>query len=214
MSTFARFAGLAAAVIVVAAAGTVLILGGGIGGDAAGAASPPSSMGVPTGAPSTLQATTKPSLPGEFTACVPQNSEFRTGTDAREVVSTDDGDVTIDRRRGFTWSGAITATDSRLSGTHYYSWDGDAYTLASGDAGQTAWSEGHRIDNEAGTWNGSGSGISWPDGTNWAGPVVLIGEGGYAGLTAVLVNADGPCFLNFRGIITEIPEAPVPFTED
>jgi hypothetical protein len=213
MSTYLRLGGLAAAVIVLAVAGTALMLGGG-SGLPTGAPSPLPTAGPPTGAPPSTGpgATDAALLPGEFTACVPENSEFKAGTNERDVISTADGDVTIDRKRGYTWKGTITATDTRFSGTHYYSWDGDTHTLASGDKGQTAWSEGHRIENDGGAWHGSASGITLPDGTNAAGPAVLIGEGGYEGLTALLIGSAGPCFLYYRGIVTSIPDPPVPFT--
>ena len=207
MSTLLRVGGLAAAVIVLAVAGTALILGGGIDG--------------PTDAPSPLPsaggsaAPTAPTLlPGEFTACVPANSEFRTGTDAEEVIPGTDGDVTIQRRRGFTWMGGITATDPRFSGTHYYSWDGDNYTLASGGDGQTTWAEGHRIENDDGAWHGSTSGLTMPDGRVETSVIVLTGEGAYEGLTAVLVSFEGGCFFDYRGIVTEIPDPPLPYTSD
>jgi hypothetical protein len=215
MSTNLRLGGLAAAVIVLVVAGGALLLGGGRNTGATDSPSPPPSATDPTGTPPPATATPAPAalLPGEFTACVPQNSEFKAGTDARDVVSGADGDVTIDRTRGYTWRGAITATDARFAGTHYYSWDGDTYTLASGEKGQTVWSEGHRIENEEGAWHGSNSGITLPDGTVDHVPTILIGEGGYQGLTAVLMVAtDSPCFFDYRGIVTQIPDPPVPFT--
>lgn len=220
MSTFARLGGLAAAVIVVIVAGTALMLGGGIGSDPTGAPSPPPTLEIPSGAP---PATRPPAsgaalLPGEFTACVPQNSEFKAGTSEQDVVSTADGDVTIERTRGYTWKGAITATDPRFTGTHYTSWDANGYTPGSANPfvavveGLATWAEGHRIENADGAWSGSTVGITFPDGTNEGGPAVLTGEGAYAGLTAVLVVADGPCFFDFRGIVTEVPDPPVPYT--
>jgi hypothetical protein len=42
--------------------------------------------------------------------------------------------------------------------------------------------------------------------------VVLIGEGAYGGLTAVLFGIEGSCFFDFRGLIMEFPDPPVPAT--
>ena len=215
MSTNLRLGGLAAAVIVLVVAGGALLLGGGRNTGATDSPSPPPSAGVPTGTPppaATATPTPAALLPGEFTACVPMNGPIKAGTDDRDVIATADGDVTIDRRRGYTWRGEIIATDTRFSGTHFYSWDADTYTLASGDEGQVAWSEGHFIENANGTWHGSAVGISLPDGAEQGSPAVLTGEGAYEGLTAVLLVTEGSCFFDFRGIVMEVPDPPVPFT--
>jgi hypothetical protein len=220
MSTNTRLGAAAAAVIVLVVAGVAIALRGGIGPGATGAPSPGPSAAGPTGtasAPTTTASRAAP-LAGEFTACVPGNAEFKTGTNEREVVSGDDGDVTIERTRGFTWRGTITATDPRFSGTHYYSWDANGYTPGSANPqaptveGQASWAEGHRIENDQGAWQGWAVGVSLPDGTEVAGPAVLTGEGGYAGLTAVLLGTDGACFFDFRGIVMEVPDPPVPYT--
>jgi hypothetical protein len=214
MSTSLRLGGLAAAVIVLVVAAGALLLGGGRNTGAIDSPSPPPSTAGPTGTPPAATATPVPAalLPGEFTACAPLNNEFKAGTTDRDVVSSADGDVTIKRTRGYTWRGEITATDPRFSGTHYYSWDGSEYTLASGDALQSTWAEGHRIENAEGAWHGSAVGLSLPDGTKWPGPAVLTGEGAYEGITAALLAVEGSCFFDFRGIVTEIPDPPVPYT--
>ena len=149
-------------------------------------------------------------VPGEFTACVPHNSPLRSGTDERVVVSHPDGDMTVERSRGHTWAGTITATDPRFSGTHYYSWDGDGYTLASGDEGPSAYAEGHRIENAEGAWQGAATGATLPGGITAASPVVLTGEGAYEGLTAVLFGIEGSCFFDWRGLVMGFPDPPVP----
>lgn len=171
----------------------------------------------PTGTsqrPSATETESAVVMPGEFTVCVPRNRELRSGTDEQVVVPHPEGDMTIERQRGYTWSGPITATDPRFSGTHYYSWDGDAYTLASGDEGPLAYAEGLRIENAEGAWQGEGTGATLPDGTSATGPVVLTGEGAYEGLTAVLIGIDGSCFFDFRGIVMEFPDPPVPATTE
>ena len=153
-------------------------------------------------------------VPGEFTVCVPYNDTLRRGTDEQVVVPHRDGDMTIERQRGYTWVGTITATDPRFSGTHYYSWDGDAYTLASGDEGPLAYAEGLRIQNAQGAWQGTANGATLPDGISASGPMVLTGDGAYEGLTAVLLGIDGSCFFDFRGIVMEFPDPPVPATTE
>jgi hypothetical protein len=152
--------------------------------------------------------------PGEFSVCIPTNAELRKGTDEQLVVTHPDGDMTVERQRGYTWSGTHTATDPRFSGTHYYSWDADAYTLASGDEGPLVYAEGLRIENAEGAWQGEASGATLPDGTSATGPVVLKGEGAYEGLTAVLLGIEDSCFIDFRGIVIEFPEPPVPATTE
>ena len=120
--------------------------------------------------------------------------------------------MTVERQRGYTWSGTHTATDPRFSGTHYYAWDADTYTLASGDEGPLVDATGLRIENAEGAWQGEARGATLPDGTIANGPVVLTGEGAYEGLTAVLLWEEDPCFINFRGIVIEVPDPPVPAT--
>ena len=61
-------------------------------------------------------------------------------------------------------------------------------------------------------WHGSSSGLSMPDDTTQNSVVVLTGEGAYEGLTAVLYSFEGGCFFDYRGIVTEIPDPPVPYT--
>jgi hypothetical protein len=152
-------------------------------------------------------------VPGEFTACVPFNSELRRGTDETIVVPNPDGDMTLERRRGFTWSGAITATDERFSGTHYYSFDDDGYTLALGEPGPRVVAEGHRIENDEGAWQGWSMGAGLSEDSLALSPAFLTGEGAYEGLTAILFADEGICSFNFRGIVIEVPEPPVPSTD-
>ena len=153
-------------------------------------------------------------VPGEFTDLRSAQPPLRTGTDEQVAFPHPDGDMTIERQRGYTWTGTHTATDPRFSGTHYYSWDADSYTLASGDEGPLVYGEGLRIENADGAWQGKGTGATLPDGTMAHGPLLLTGEGTYEGLTAFLVGMEGSCFINWRGIVMEIPDAPVPATSE
>ncbi len=218
MSSVAKIATVAAAVVVVVVAGMAFVIGGrGIGVEAS--AEPSSS---PVEAEQTEAAIPSASagqraaaqVPGGFTACVPINKELRAGTDERLVVAHPDGDMTLERRRGFTWAGTITATDERFSGTHYYSWDGDAYTLASGQPGPSVVAEGHRIENGDGAWQGWSMGAGLSEQTR-SSPAFLTGEGAYDGLTAILFDAgEGGCFFNFTGVVLEVPAPPVPATSE
>lgn len=184
------------------------------------AVAPPPSSAVPTPTDTSPQPSATESgasavvVPGEFTVCIPINKPLRIGTDEQVAVPHPDGDMTIERQRGYTWTGSHTATDPRFSGTHYTSWDGDTYTLASGAEGPSAYAEGLRIENDEGAWQGTASGMTLPDGTSANGPLVLTGEGAYEGLTAVLLGIDGPCFIDFRGVVMEFPDPPVPATTD
>jgi hypothetical protein len=144
-----------------------------------------------------------PPLPVEFTACVPTNSTFRTGVDEVITIPSPDGDVTLERRRGFTWRGAITSSDPRFAGTHFYSFDADDYTLPGGGEGPSIFAEGHRIETDEGAWQGS----------SYGGNIVLVGEGAYEGLTAIVsTESGGGCFYDFSGYVMEVPAPPVPYT--
>lgn len=213
-----KLAAGAAAALVLAIAGTIFFLQNDVPDDVA---TPPTAPATATPSPTPEAtapgATAAALLPGEFTACVPPNSQFKAGTYVTEVIPGPSGDVSVERTRGFTWRGTITATDPRLSGTHYTSWDANGYTPGSANPhalteGQASWAEGHRIENDEGAWSGSSVGLTLPDGTQAGGLVVLTGEGAYDGLSAMMFHIDGGCFFDFRGVVTEVPDPPVPYT--
>jgi len=215
MNMYAKLAIAAAAGLLVALLGIYLLPGrdsGSIGRPASSSAVLPSADAGPSATASDGGAASR--VPGEFTACVPSNTELRHGTDETGVVPHPDGDMTLERRRGFTWSGAITATDERFSGTHYYSWDGDTYRLPSGAPGPDVVAEGHRIENDRGAWQGWSMGGGLSADTKTFSPVFLRGEGAYDGLTAILFTNDASgCFFGFRGLVLDFPEPPpVPAT--
>jgi hypothetical protein len=217
MNTTTRLILVGAALLIGIGAASVLLSGGGQPGPAPAPSSAPlaSSTSVSSSQPSaSASGDASVILPGEFTACLPHNSQLRSGTDEQLVVPHPDGDMTVERRRGYTWAGTITATDPRFSGTHFYSWDGDSYTLTSGAEGPTAYAEGHRIENAEGAWQGSANGATLPDGTSADSPVVLTGEGAYEGLTAVLFSVEGSCFADYRGLVMEFPDPPTPSTTE
>jgi hypothetical protein len=215
MNNFAQLA-IVAVLLVVAGTGCTST-GQSVGGQASSESSAsvveadPTTAAVPTGSAS--EGSTA-SAPGEFEVCIPTNNTLRAGTDQQVVVAHSEGDMTVARQRGYTWSGSHTATDERFSGTHFYSWDGDSYTLASGDEGPQVAAEGLRIENDDGAWQGSGATATLPDGTSGSSPLVMTGEGAYKDLTAVLLWIDGDCFLNLRGIVIDFPETPVPATSE
>jgi hypothetical protein len=207
---------LAVAAVVIIGCGQSSVTPSGV--ESTVAPSPSPTVAAPTGTSPQPSATesgaSAVAIPGEFTICIPKNRELVRGTDEQVAVPHPDGDMTIERQRGYTWSGTHGATDPRFSGVHYTSWDGDTYTLASGDEGPIAYAEGLRIENDEGAWQGDASGVTLPDGTSWTGPLVMTGEGAYEGLTAVLLGTDGPCFIDFRGLVIEFPDPPVPATTE
>jgi hypothetical protein len=180
-------------------------------GGPTGAAGPVTQASV-GGAAQGLAAITSP--PVEFTACIPKNRYYRTGTEEQTTVPSPDGDVTVDVSRGFTWRGTISATDDRLSGTHYTSFNSDTYTLPDGGT-LTSWAEAHQIENDEGAWHGSSVGFTDAGEVSETGPAVLIGEGSYEGLTAIIFTSiEGDCFLNVRGFVTSVPATPARVTEE
>jgi hypothetical protein len=214
MNSYTKFAIAAVALLIVAIVTINLLPGRDLGAvGASPSATPAASGAVPSPNPAASDGAAS-RVPGEFTACVPTNSELRHGTDETKEVPYPDGDMTLQRRRGFTWAGAITATDERFSGTHYYSWDGDTYTLPSGAPGPEIVAESHRIENDQGAWMGWSMGGGLKKDTKSFSPVFLKGEGAYDGQTAILFpgNEAGGCFFSFTGVVLDFPEPRSPFT--
>jgi hypothetical protein len=152
-----------------------------------------------------------PQPPVEFTgsiACGPPVASDRAGTDTTLEVG-DEGLVLSRFRRG-AWNQSIDVSDPRLEGRVYHTWESDAYALPGSNGPEIqAWTL--RIENEDGAWEEVGYGGSYADGTSMGdGPSVLIGEGTYAGLTAIYeVTAETPpCGIYIRGVIFE--DAPIP----
>ena len=128
-----------------------------------------------------------------------------------------DGELTVERTAWVHVERRDRGHRSALRGAHCYSWDANGYTEGAANPyvavmeGLATWAEGHRIENAEGAWTGSTLGITLPDGTQKASPALLTGEGAYAGLTAILMVADGDCFFDYRGIVIEVPDSPVPY---
>jgi hypothetical protein len=151
-----------------------------------------------------------PAPPVEFTACtfVGPVVEPRTV----EQVSLPDGETTIERSSVTYRQTAAQVSDPRLEGIWYHTEDNDSYS-GPGTDGLTIGTWTRRIENDEGAWQGTTHlTIDYPDGTNVGGspgPYVMIGEGAYAGLTALLTHGEEGC-PNERGYIFEgsIPAPP------
>ena len=156
--------------------------------------------------------------PVEVSACVNPGPAVHVGTEERSQVSLPEGEMTITRDRGDTWRLNVSdVSDPRLDGTWYNSADGDLYSLPGGASGPHLATETHRIENDDGAWQGSFVVVGTPDhpstGLQYDLQYVLVGEGAYEGLTAVMIGSDGAC-PNTRGYIVEgnVPAPPVPQT--
>jgi hypothetical protein len=178
---------------------------------------------VPASAPTTVDAALAadsvaaqeddaPATPVEFTAC------FFAGPVAEpltvEQVSLPDGETTIERSSITYRQRALDVSDPRLEGTWYLTEDNDAYS-GPGTDGLTIGTWTRRIENDEGAWQGTThQSIDFPDGSwvgGFPGPYIMIGEGAYAGLTALLTHSeDHPACPNARGYIFEgsVPAAP------
>jgi hypothetical protein len=141
--------------------------------------------------------------------------EVQQGTDERVVVPLTDGEMSIDRARGFVWRQSTSSmSDPRLEGTVHQSEDLDSYTLPGGEAGPSFGISTKRIENDEGAWQGSAVVLNFPDGTVVAAPYVMVGEGAYEGLTAVYSVDYFDCGEDIQGYIIEgdIPAVPEPYT--
>jgi hypothetical protein len=178
---------------------------------------------VPTNQPTTVATVTvaEQSLqaaqpPVEFTACTFAGPEVQPRT--VEQVALPDGETTIERS-SVTWRQPATdVSDPRLEGTWYSTESNDRYS-GPGSDGLIIGTWTRRIENDEGAWQGTTpQSIDFPDGTGVggaAGPYVMIGEGAYTGLTALLThNSEDDTCPNQRGFIFvgTIPSPTVPQT--
>ena len=145
-----------------------------------------------------------PQPPVEFTgrACGgPPVSPDRSGSE--EAVEIGYEGMVLTRSRGGAWRQSGTVSDPRLEGDWYHTYEADRYTLPNGESGPyvAAWT--FRIENAEGAWVSRGVGLGFPDGTESNTTAeVLVGEGAYEGLYAVMVTEanDSSCG-EWRGII-------------
>lgn len=147
--------------------------------------------------------------------CVNPGPEVTYGTYELSRVALPDGELTINRPRGYTWQSEVRdVSEPRLLGTWYNSVDSDVYTGPGGAPGPgfEAWT--HRIENDAGAWQGSLVEIDFPDGQGVHETFMLNGEGDYEGLAAVGTVGFGAACPNIRGYIIDgrVPAPPVPNT--
>jgi hypothetical protein len=159
--------------------------------------------------------------PVEFTGtivCGPPVSADRAGTE--QILEVGDEGMLLTRSRGGAWKQTLAMSDRRLDGTVFHTYETDQYALAGGDDGPSVGALTHRIQNDAGAWESrvifgsyrEGSPIGRYDSVDP--PSVLIGEGGYDGLVAVMevtAELENPCGVEVRGIIFAGAPVPEPF---
>ena len=153
--------------------------------------------------------------PAAFTACINPGPVVHEGTEERIVVPPPDGEMTIVQNRGFTYRQSLTSvSDPRLEGTLYQASDEDVYTLPGPEPGPRIETFTNRIENDEGAWQGSAARLGYPDGTDNVGPIVMVGEGAYEGLTAIIGFEAYGDRCTVRGYIIEgsVPAPPVPQT--
>ena len=159
-----------------------------------------------------------PSPPVEFTGrimCGPPVSSDRAGNS--ETLDVGDEGLVLTRYRGGAWRQTVAMTDPRLEGTIYETWESDTYATQGAGEGTGIWASTHRIENEAGAWEGRGYGGNFSDGTaigdDGGNDNVWIGEGAYAGLIAIMESTplEAQCGFEVRGIIFEGAPVPEPY---
>ena len=159
-----------------------------------------------------------PQPPVEFTGrimCGPPVSSDRAGNS--ETLDVGDEGLVLTRYRGGAWRQTVRMTDPRLEGTIYETWESDTYVTQGAEEATGIWASTHRIENEAGAWEGRGYGGNFSDGTaigdDGGNDSVWIGEGAYAGLIAIMESTpiEAQCGFEVRGIIFEGAPVPEPY---
>ena len=143
-----------------------------------------------------------PLEPTEFTGYIVCGDVVRSGTD-----QVDPDGVLKTRSRGWAWNpAALRMTDPRLQGDYYISYDDDEYSNDT-SVGAGTW----RIVNAEGAWQGSFTVFDALSTTTTV-STPLVGEGAYAGLTAIWESSHDPlaCSWDVRGLIVEGGEPPAP----
>jgi hypothetical protein len=156
-----------------------------------------------------------PEPPVAVTACINPGPEVRSGTQEQIVVPLSDGEMMILQDRGFTFRQDLTeVSDPRLEGSLYQAWDEDEYILPGNEPAPNIVTFTDRIENDEGAWQGSVVMLRYPDDTTYLGPVVMVGEGAYEGLTAIVAFVAWGEDCAVRGYIIEgsVPAPPVPQT--
>ena len=134
------------------------------------------------------------------------------GTKESVDIPSSEGLITLRRYRGDTYLQAWTeVSDPRLEGTYTRSWDQDEYFR--GPAFLSIVVTTDRIENDEGAWQGTSV---WyrpaAESEQSFAPAVLVGEGAYEGLTAILsgVGSYEECAVTGYIIDGSIPAPPVP----
>jgi hypothetical protein len=131
---------------------------------------------------------------------------------------TDDEATLLARFRDGAWHHQASMSDPRLEGAWYRTHEYDAYRTAGSESGPALIVNTLRIENDEGAWTGSSiiAELAAGPSTQLAGdtPMVLVGEGAYEGLTAVLTtlpSAVQGCTVVTEGVIFDTSPAPVPY---
>jgi hypothetical protein len=150
--------------------------------------------------------------PVAVTACIDGGPNVGPpGTQERVDLPSSEGLMTLARYRGDTFLQPWTeVSDPRLEGTYTRSWDEDEYFQ--GPAFLSIVVTTDRIENDEGAWQGSSVWYRPAEGEASIAPVVLVGEGAYEGLTAILggVERYGECAVTGYIIDGTIPAPPMP----
>jgi len=99
----------------------------------------------------------------------------------------------VQQMRGLVCPGSTTATDPRFKGRMLIAWDADRYPEGADGSQLTVTTVVRRVENADGAWQGSATTVSdtvtasGTDDPPTPETVVFMGEGGYAGLTAIVV---------------------------
>ena len=131
---------------------------------------------------------------------VPTGASYFTGTIGASDVTGEPTEAVVDgvlEVRGLMREGPIEATDPRLTGSLSRVLDFDVHSV--GDLEDVVlFSAPHRIENDAGSWSGTGTGVIHAGADLSAEEeldfytVVLTGEGAYEGLSAFLLADFAP----------------------
>lgn len=190
-----------------------------------GPAATPAPPASPASAPSVAPRSEEPAAPQppvEFTGqitCGPPVRSDRAGT--QETIEIGDEGIVLTRTRRGAWLQTVTMSDPRLEGTIYNTYETDSYAMPGAETGPQVGALTHRIENAEGAWESRAIFASDREGSpigheGFGAPAeVLIGEGAYEGLIAIMeVTAEldvAPCGVEVRGIIFDGAPVPEPY---
>lgn len=174
-------------------------------GPSAGGA-PPDAAGLAT----TAEGSPAPRPPAEFTGRVLCGPPLR--PEIESTLPVGEG-MAMTRIRDGAWRQMATVSDPRLVGSWYHTWESDRYLALDAESGPTVNVGTWRIENDDGAWQGGAIEAVLRDGTGLDGLTLLVGEGAYEGLTAIVEvkDVEGMCAADIRGIIVADPPAIEPY---